>query len=140
MITLHHITYDHFTSHIITSLHFPKRVSEEMGVELGEEVGYAIRFEDLTSSSTVIKYMTDGVLLRESLRCVCVALSHHIPSYKGVLVMHSILLRALNPDLWVRFHTDCPVHYISINSQILDRLEGVAVVAAKKQLVRNSVV
>lgn len=48
--------------------HFSQRVSEEMGVELGEEVGYAIRFEDLTSSSTVIKYMTDGVLLRESLR------------------------------------------------------------------------
>jgi pre-mRNA-splicing factor ATP-dependent RNA helicase DHX38/PRP16 len=39
-----------------------------MGVELGEEVGYAIRFEDLTSPKTVIKYMTDGVLLRESLR------------------------------------------------------------------------
>jgi len=27
-----------------------KRVSDEMGVELGEEVGYAIRFEDVTSS------------------------------------------------------------------------------------------
>ena len=45
-----------------------KRVSEEMGVRLGEEVGYAIRFEDVTSSRTVIKYMTDGVLLRETLR------------------------------------------------------------------------
>jgi len=45
-----------------------KRVSEEFGCELGQEVGYAIRFEDLTSPNTVIKYMTDGVLLRESLR------------------------------------------------------------------------
>lgn len=34
----------------------------------GEEVGYAIRFEDCTSDKTVIKYMTDGILLRESLR------------------------------------------------------------------------
>lgn len=34
----------------------------------GEEVGYAIRFEDCTSEKTVIKYMTDGILLRESLR------------------------------------------------------------------------
>lgn len=34
----------------------------------GEEVGYAIRFEDCTSEETVIKYMTDGILLRESLR------------------------------------------------------------------------
>ena len=33
-------------------------ISEEMGVELGEEVGYAIRFEDCTSKKTVVKYMT----------------------------------------------------------------------------------
>ncbi len=44
-----------------------KRVAEEMGVALGEEVGYSIRFEDQTSKKTLIKYMTDGVLLRESL-------------------------------------------------------------------------
>lgn len=31
------------------------------------QVGYAIRFEDCTSSDTLIKYMTDGVLLRETL-------------------------------------------------------------------------
>lgn len=34
---------------------------------LGDTVGYAIRFEDCTSKATKIKYMTDGVLLRESL-------------------------------------------------------------------------
>lgn len=44
-----------------------KRVSEEMEVELGDLVGYSIRFEDVTSDKTRIKYMTDGVLLRESL-------------------------------------------------------------------------
>ncbi|KAL0957642.1 hypothetical protein HGRIS_001424 [Hohenbuehelia grisea] len=44
-----------------------KRVSEEMECKLGSTVGYAIRFEDCTSSDTKIKYMTDGVLLRESL-------------------------------------------------------------------------
>ena len=38
-----------------------------MGVKLGEEVGYAIRFEDCTSNKTVIKYMTDGMLLRQAL-------------------------------------------------------------------------
>lgn len=37
-----------------------KRVSDEMGTTLGDEVGYAIRFEDCTSENTVIKYMTDG--------------------------------------------------------------------------------
>uniref|UniRef100_A0A453BF78 RNA helicase n=1 Tax=Aegilops tauschii subsp. strangulata TaxID=200361 RepID=A0A453BF78_AEGTS len=43
-----------------------KRVSEEMETELGDKVGYAIRFEDVTCSSTIIKYMTDGVLLRRT--------------------------------------------------------------------------
>jgi len=38
-----------------------------MGVKLGNEVGYSIRFEDCTSDKTVIKYMTDGMLLREFL-------------------------------------------------------------------------
>lgn len=41
-----------------------KRVAEECGVELGQKVGYSIRFDDNTSSSTRIKYMTDGLLLR----------------------------------------------------------------------------
>ncbi|KAG8222007.1 hypothetical protein J437_LFUL002768 [Ladona fulva] len=43
------------------------RVSKEMGCQLGETVGYAVRFEDVTSSQTALKYMTDGMLLREAL-------------------------------------------------------------------------
>ena len=42
----------------VAAMSVAKRVSEEMGVELGEEVGYAIRFEDCTSKKTVVKYMT----------------------------------------------------------------------------------
>ena len=45
-----------------------KRVADEVGCALGDRVGYAIRFEDCTSAQTEIKYMTDGVLLRETLR------------------------------------------------------------------------
>ncbi|KAG6419209.1 hypothetical protein SASPL_121425 [Salvia splendens] len=42
------------------------RVAEEMGVKLGVEVGYTIRFEDITDAElTRIKFLTDGVLLRE---------------------------------------------------------------------------
>lgn len=52
----------------VAAMSVAKRVSDEMGTRLGEEVGYAIRFEDCTSEQTVIKYMTDGILLRESLR------------------------------------------------------------------------
>ena len=36
-----------------------------MDVEFGEEVGYAVRFEDMTSERTRLKFMTDGLLLRE---------------------------------------------------------------------------
>ncbi|KAN0061919.1 Pre-mRNA-splicing factor ATP-dependent RNA helicase PRP16 [Thecaphora frezii] len=51
----------------VAAMSVAKRVSEEMEVELGGLVGYSIRFEDCTSERTRIKYMTDGVLLRESL-------------------------------------------------------------------------
>ncbi len=44
-----------------------KRVSEEMDVVLGEEVGYSIRFEDKCSPKTILKYLTDGMLLREAM-------------------------------------------------------------------------
>ncbi|XP_045516306.1 pre-mRNA-splicing factor ATP-dependent RNA helicase PRP16 isoform X1 [Pieris brassicae] len=52
----------------VAAMSVAKRVADEMGARLGEEVGYAIRFEDCTSPNTVIKYMTDGILLREGLR------------------------------------------------------------------------
>ncbi|XP_055537678.1 pre-mRNA-splicing factor ATP-dependent RNA helicase PRP16 [Wyeomyia smithii] len=52
----------------VAAMSVAKRVSDEMNTKLGQEVGYAIRFEDCTSEKTVIKYMTDGILLRESLR------------------------------------------------------------------------
>ncbi|SPJ85593.1 related to ATP-dependent RNA helicase [Fusarium torulosum] len=43
------------------------RVAEEIGCELGKEVGYSIRFEDVTSASTKIKFLTDGLIIREAL-------------------------------------------------------------------------
>lgn len=44
-----------------------KRVAEECNDQLGRKVGYSIRFDDSTSNATRIKYMTDGLLLREAL-------------------------------------------------------------------------
>ncbi|KAF9281313.1 hypothetical protein BGZ68_006724 [Mortierella alpina] len=49
----------------VAAMSVAARVAEEMGVKLGYEVGYSIRFEDCTSEKTVMKYMTDGMLLRE---------------------------------------------------------------------------
>ncbi|CAG8496477.1 12910_t:CDS:10, partial [Acaulospora colombiana] len=51
----------------VAAMSVAARVAEEMGVKLGYEVGYSIRFEDCTSDKTTIKYMTDGMLLREFL-------------------------------------------------------------------------
>jgi len=51
----------------VAAMSVAKRVSNEMEVDLGKECGYAIRFENCTSDMTKIKYMTDGILLRETL-------------------------------------------------------------------------
>ena len=42
-----------------------RRVAEEMGTELGERVGYQVRFVEKVKETTNIKFMTDGILLRE---------------------------------------------------------------------------
>ncbi|XP_047311712.1 pre-mRNA-splicing factor ATP-dependent RNA helicase DEAH1-like isoform X2 [Impatiens glandulifera] len=51
----------------VAAMSVAARVAQEMGVKLGHEVGYSIRFEDCTSEKTILKYMTDGMLLREFL-------------------------------------------------------------------------
>lgn len=51
----------------VAAMSVAARVAEELGVKVGNEVGYSIRFEDATSDKTVLKYMTDGMLLREFL-------------------------------------------------------------------------
>ncbi|HVZ66264.1 MAG TPA: ATP-dependent RNA helicase HrpA [Lacunisphaera sp.] len=42
-----------------------RRVAEELNVDFGREVGCKIRFADQTSGATVVKFMTDGMLLAE---------------------------------------------------------------------------
>lgn len=51
----------------VAAVSVAKRVAEEVGCKVGEEVGYYIRFEDVTTPKTKIKYMTDGMLQREAL-------------------------------------------------------------------------
>ena len=51
----------------VAAMSVAKRVAEEVGCRLGQEVGYTIRFEDCASPDTRIRYMTDGVLQRECL-------------------------------------------------------------------------
>ncbi|KAF2495810.1 P-loop containing nucleoside triphosphate hydrolase protein [Lophium mytilinum] len=51
----------------VAAMSVAQRVAQEMDVTLGEEVGYSIRFEDKTGPNTMLKYMTDGMLLREAM-------------------------------------------------------------------------
>lgn len=51
----------------VAAMSVAQRVAAEMDVKLGEEVGYSIRFEDMTGPRTLLKYMTDGMLLREAM-------------------------------------------------------------------------
>ncbi len=76
----------------VAAMSVAKRVSEEMEVSLGGLVGYAIRFEDCTSRETEIKYMTDGVLLRESL------VDPNLERY-SCIIMDEAHERSLNTDV-----------------------------------------
>ena len=76
----------------VAAMSVAKRVSEEMEVKLGGLVGYAIRFEDCTSRETAIKYMTDGVLLREFL------VESDLDKY-SCIIMDEAHERALNTDI-----------------------------------------
>ncbi|KAI8799530.1 P-loop containing nucleoside triphosphate hydrolase protein [Cladochytrium replicatum] len=76
----------------VAAMSVAKRVSEEMGVKLGAEVGYSIRFEDCTSESTIIKYMTDGILQRECLT------SSDLEEYSAI-IMDEAHERSLQTDV-----------------------------------------
>lgn len=76
----------------VAAMSVAKRVSDELNVPLGDEVGYAIRFEDCTTPKTLIKYMTDGILLRESLR------ESDLDPYSAI-IMDEAHERSLNTDV-----------------------------------------
>jgi len=84
------------------------RVAQELGVKLGEEVGYQIRFENCTSAKTKIRFVTEGVLLRQliadpELRGVSVILFdefHERHLYGDITLARALdLQEQLRPDL-----------------------------------------
>nr|NVI75490.1 lethal (2) 37Cb [Cucujiformia] len=90
----------------VAAMSVAARVAQEMGVKLGNEVGYAIRFEDCTSERTVIKYMTDGTLHREFLS------EPDLQSYSVMIIdeahertLHTDILFGLVKDI-ARFRPD----------------------------------
>ncbi|WFD34304.1 RNA helicase [Malassezia cuniculi] len=86
------------------------RVAHESGTRLGDEVGYAVRFEDCTHESrTRIKFATSGLLFRECLRdpllsaysVVMVDEAHERDAYTDLLLALLKKIRKQRPDLRV---------------------------------------
>jgi pre-mRNA-splicing factor ATP-dependent RNA helicase DHX16 len=84
----------------VAAMSVAARVADEMGVKVGNEVGYSIRFEDSTSDKTVLKYMTDGMLLREFMT------EPDLAGYSALMIdeahertVHTDILLALVKDL-----------------------------------------
>jgi len=78
----------------VAAMSVAQRVSEEMGVQLGKEVGYSIRFENLCSESTILKFLTDGMLLREAMT------DPKLEKY-SVIVLDEAHERTLNSDILI---------------------------------------
>lgn len=76
----------------VAAMSVAKRVADEMDVELGEEVGYSIRFENMTSPKTILKYMTDGMLLREAME------DHNLLRY-SCIILDEAHERTLSTDI-----------------------------------------
>ncbi|KAJ1866102.1 DEAH-box ATP-dependent RNA helicase prp43 [Coemansia sp. RSA 989] len=76
----------------VAAMSVAQRVAEELDVKLGQEVGYSIRFEDCTSSKTMLKYCTDGMLLRE-------AMSDNLLSRYSAIILDEAHERTLNTDI-----------------------------------------
>lgn len=64
----------------VAAMSVAQRVADEMDVKLGEEVGYSIRFDNKTSNKTILKYMTDGMLLREAME------DHDLTRYSCIIL------------------------------------------------------
>ncbi|XP_070579352.1 probable ATP-dependent RNA helicase DHX40 isoform X2 [Ptychodera flava] len=76
----------------VAAISVATRVAEEMGCSIGRDVGYQVRFDDTTSKDTVIKYMTDGCLLREFLE------DRELSRY-SVIVLDEAHERSLDTDI-----------------------------------------
>ncbi|XP_029372839.1 probable ATP-dependent RNA helicase DHX40 isoform X2 [Echeneis naucrates] len=76
----------------VAAITVAQRVAQEMRCPLGREVGYQVRFDDCTSQDTVVKYMTDGCLLRE-------VLADPGLSQYSVVILDEIHERSLNTDI-----------------------------------------
>lgn len=111
------------------------RVSEEVGCSMGEEVGYQVRFANFTSHRTKLKYLTDGMLLREIMldgkllkySTIILDEAHErtvltdlVMGFLKELIVKKIrtdlkvivMSATLNAELFSKFFNDCPILFV----------------------------
>lgn len=76
----------------VAAISLATRVARELKVDLGKEVGYQIRYDSHTSDKTVIKYLTDGILLKE-------IESDNLLSKYSVVIIDEAHERTINTDI-----------------------------------------
>lgn len=119
----------------VAAITVAQRVAEEMGCQLGDLVGYSVRFEDMVTHQTRIKFATDGMVLREAMldpllkRYSWVVLdeahernlntdillgivkkAQRIRKLKGKEPLHILVMSAtMNAEKFSKYFDDCPV-------------------------------
>lgn len=76
----------------VAAMSVATRVADELDVDLGDQVGYNVRFDNKTNENTILKYMTDGMLLRE-------AMEDHLLSRYSVIILDEAHERTLATDI-----------------------------------------
>ena len=76
----------------IAAISISERVAEELGSKIGDIVGYSVRFKEKMSKKTKIKFVTDGMLVRE---CI---LDKNLNKYKYI-ILDEIHERSIHTDI-----------------------------------------
>ena len=119
----------------VAAIQMAKRVCYEKNYKLGNEIGYTIRFGDNSSENTIIKYVTDGILVKECLtdnnlnkyHVVIIDEAHERSLYSDILFalikqvvkvrngsLKLIIMSAtLNTEQFIKYFNNCPLLKVS---------------------------